>query len=180
MNEQSRFGQEFAIVPNIARVIAVICFALVQICLLGLLPHFAHHMKDVPPMPALVAISIFGGIILAIFVLLIGYVNADTKRRGMDSLLWTLLVIFVPKALGFIAYFLLRKPLLLPGCPKCGAGIGADFRFCAKCGYTMAPSCPHCGRGISRDYIVCPYCGKPVASSQPPVASSQPPVASSQ
>ncbi len=51
---------------------------------------------------------------------MIGYVNADSKRRGMNSLLWTLLVIFVPKALGFIAYFLLRKPLLIP-CPNCGA-----------------------------------------------------------
>ena len=79
-------------------------------------------------------------LILAIIILMIGYVNADSKRRGMNSLLWTLLVIFVPKALGFIAYFLLRKPLMMP-CPKCGTPVGSDFRFCPKCGYAVTPMC---------------------------------------
>ncbi len=163
MNGQSQFAREFAIVPRVARVIAVIAFAVVQVCLLGLLPHFVGQVKDVPPMAALVPISIVAGIFLAIIVLLIGYVNADSKRRGMNSLLWTLLVIFIPKALGFLAYFLLRRPLLT-GCPKCGAIIGSEFRFCPKCGHPFAPSCPQCGRHISGDYAWCPYCGKPVAA----------------
>ncbi len=120
-------------------------------------------------MPALVAISMFGGTILAIFVLLIGYVNADTKRRGMDSLLWTLLVIFVPKALGFIAYFLLRKPLMTARLPEMRrGGLALTFSFCAKCGYTMTPTCPHCGRGISGTTS----CVR-IAGSRWPVASRQ-------
>ena len=76
---------------------------------------------------------------------MIGYVYADSKRRGMNSLLWTLLVIFVPKALGFIVYFLLRKPLLIP-CPNCGTEVGSDFAYCPKCGHALAPTCSHCGR----------------------------------
>ena len=115
-------------------------------------------------MPALVAISIGGGIFLAIIVLMVGYVNADSKRRGMNSLLWTLLVIFIPKALGFLAYFLLRKPLLIP-CPNCGTEIGSDYRYCPKCGHAVTPMCGHCGATIQRDYAVCPYCGKPVSSA---------------
>ena len=162
MNEhKSHFRSELAIIPPVATAIAVLAFVLTQICLLGLLPHYE---RDIPPMPALVLISIFGGILLAIIILLIGYVNADSRRRGMDPLLWTLLVIFVPKALGFIAYFLLRKPLLLP-CPKCQWPVGADFRFCPKCGHALTPSCNHCGHAISRDYVVCPYCGKPVGAA---------------
>ena len=94
---------------------------------------------------------------------MVGYVNADSKRRGMNSLLWTLLVIFVPKALGFIAYFLLRKPLVMP-CPNCRTPVGSDFRFCPKCGYAVTPRCVHCGCSIQRDYVVCPYCGKPVSA----------------
>jgi hypothetical protein len=162
MNQaKSHFRRELAIIPAIATVIAVLAFALVQICLLVLLPHYE---RDIPPMPFLVLISICGGIVLAIIILMIGYVNADSRRRGMNSLLWTLLVILVPKALGFIAYFLLRKPLLIP-CPSCGTEVGSDFRYCPKCGHALTPSCRHCGRSISSEYVCCPYCGKPVGGT---------------
>ncbi len=161
MNGRSQFRRELAIIPSVARVIAVICFALMQIALLVLVPIYV-DAKDVPPKAALILISLFGGAILAIVILMIGYVNADSRRRGMNSLLWTLLVIFVPKALGFIAYFLLRKPLLTP-CPSCGTAVGSDFRFCPKCGHAVTPTCVHCGRSIQRDYACCPYCGKTVA-----------------
>jgi putative effector of murein hydrolase LrgA (UPF0299 family) len=164
MNQvKSHFRSELAIIPPVARAIAVLAFALMQICLLVLAPHHLKH-SDLPPMPALELISICGGIVVGIIVLLIGYVNADSKRRGMNSLLWTLLVIFIPKALGFIAYFLLRKPLLIP-CPTCGTEVGSDFRYCPKCGHALSPSCSHCGRSISSDYVCCPYCGKTVGAA---------------
>src|SRR5580693_6920222 len=162
MNGQSQFKREIAIIPGIAKVLAVVFFLILQIGLLVLVPHYV-DAKEVPPIPALIAISLFGGAFLVIIVLMIGYVNADSKRRGMNSLLWTLLVIFVPKALGFLAYFLLRKPLLMP-CPKCSTAIGSDFRYCPKCGYALAPSCSNCGRAIQGDFACCPYCGKPVVS----------------
>ena len=161
MNEKSHFSREFEIIPGFPKVLAVILFLVAQICLLVLVPHYAHEIKDVPPMPALVAISLVGGVFLAIIVLMIGYVYADSKRRGMNSTLWTLLVIFVPKAIVFIAYFLLRKPLMRP-CPHCGTNIGSDFRYCPKCGYAVTPMCAHCGHSIKHDYVVCPYCGKSV------------------
>jgi len=160
---KSTFRSELAIIPTVARVIAVVAFVLVQIALLVLVPTYC-NAKDVPPRPALIAISLFGGLIMAIIVLLVGYVNADSKRRGMNSLLWTLLVIFIPKALGFLAYFLLRKPLVM-ACPKCGTSIGSDFRFCPKCGYAITPTCVQCGRSINRDYVCCPYCGKTVGTA---------------
>ena len=169
MNEKSQLSREFAIVPNVARVLAVVAFLLVQVCLLVLLPHYVHG-SDLPPKGVMPLIAIVGGAFLALFVLLIGYVNADTKRRGMNSLLWTLLVIFIPKAIGFLAYFLLRKPLLVnatPTCPRCSAAVGPDFRFCSKCGHSFAPTCGHCGRSIQPDFAVCPYCGKPTSASAP-------------
>ncbi|HLI62757.1 MAG TPA: zinc ribbon domain-containing protein [Terriglobales bacterium] len=155
---KSTFRSEIAIIPTVAWWIALLGWVLVQVGLLGILPHHAGP-KDLPPMPWWSLISIVAGTVLAIIVLMVGYVNADSKRRGMNSLLWTLLVIFVPKALGFIAYFLLRKPLLIP-CPKCGTAVGADFRFCPKCGNAVTPMCSHCGRSIQYDSTFCPYCGK--------------------
>ncbi len=164
MNQaKSHFRSELAIIPRVAWVIAVLAFAIMQICLLVLVPRHISP-SEIPPMPFLVLISLGGGIFLAIIILMIGYVNADSKRRGMNSLLWTLLVIFIPKALGFLAYFLLRKPLLIP-CPNCGTSVGSDFRYCPKCGHALTPTCSHCGRAISGDYVCCPYCGRPVAAT---------------
>jgi len=160
---KSYFGDELAIIPRVAVWLAVLAFVLVQICLLTLAPHYLSH-SELPPRPWLPLISVIGGMFVSIIILLVGYVNADSKRRGMNSLLWTLLVIFIPKALGFLAYFLLRKPLQVP-CPQCGTAIGGDFRFCHKCGYKLSPTCAHCGRAISHDFVCCPYCGKPVAAA---------------
>src|SRR5450759_1498411 len=99
MNQaKSHFRSELAIIPPVAGAIAVLVFALMQIGLLGVLPRYA---KDLPPMPWWALISLCGGIVVGIIILLVGYVNADSKRRGMISLLWTLFVIFVPKRLGF-------------------------------------------------------------------------------
>jgi hypothetical protein len=162
MNQQrSRFRSELAIIPNLAIWIAVAAFVLMQVCLLGIAPHY---LTDLPPMPWFPIITVIAGLFLAIIIALVGYVYADSKRRGMNPVLWTLLVIFVPKALGFIAYFLLRKPLLSP-CPKCGTAVSAGFYFCQKCGNALAPTCAHCGRAISHDYACCPYCGKPLGAA---------------
>lgn len=163
MNQQSQFRREFAIIPAPARIVSVVVFGLVWIAMAVVAPHFD---KGLPPQGWWMLISFVISSILGVIILMIGYVYADSKRRGMNALLWTLLVIVVPKALGFIAYFLLRKPLMVT-CPNCSSVIGSDFRFCPKCGYSISPTCPHCGRGISRDYVCCPYCGKPVQSAPP-------------
>jgi len=173
MNQaKSHFRSELAIIPTVARVIAVLAFAITQICLLVLVPHYVNR-SEVPPMPFMVLISVGGGIIVGIIILMVGYVYADSKRRGMNPLLWTLLVILIPKAIGFIAYFMLRKPLLHP-CPNCGTPVGADFDYCQKCGHALKPFCCHCGRAISRDYVCCPYCGKPVAAAAMPIGGESP------
>jgi double zinc ribbon protein len=160
---RSHFEEELRIIPTGCAVVAVIGFAVVQVAFNVLIPTYVRH-RDVPPQPFLTLIGIVAGMVLAATLLLIGYVYADSKRRGMNALLWTLLVIVIPKAIGFIAYFLLRKPLLAP-CPNCRWPIGSDFAYCPKCGYAATPSCANCGRPIRRDYMCCPYCGKPVAAS---------------
>jgi Double zinc ribbon len=160
---RSHFEQELRIIPTGWTVAAVICFAVCQVAFNVLIPNHVRH-QDVPPQPFLTLIGVVAGLFLAAVLLLTGYVYADAKRRGMNALLWTLLVIFIPKALGFLAYFLLRKPLELP-CPKCGTPLAADFHFCQKCGYALAPTCAHCGRAVSRDFACCPYCGKAVGAA---------------
>ena len=121
------------------------------------------HDPHAPPFPARLFLGAMVGCVVAAYLLLVGYVNQDAKRRNMGQLLWTLLVIFIPNGIGFLAYFLLRKPLV-QSCPKCGELGEKGFHFCPKCGHSLLPTCGHCGQTVSADYVVCPYCGKVLAS----------------
>src|SRR3984957_10602829 len=79
-------------------------------------------------------LGLLAGVVIAIWILGVGYVNADARRRGMPPILWTLIVVFIPNLLGFLLYFALRRPIALP-CPHCGQATTAGQRFCAWCGY---------------------------------------------
>jgi zinc-ribbon domain len=79
-------------------------------------------------------LAVLAGAVIAIWILGVGYVNADARRRGMPPILWTLIVVFIPNLLGFLLYFALRRPIALP-CPHCGQPTTAGQRFCSWCGY---------------------------------------------
>lgn len=157
----SHFRDEFAIIPNF--MLALAGFGIAAMFFLFL---FAFPMVDphAPPFPLRVLGAFVGGTLVAVYLLLVGYVNQDAKRRDMGQLLWTLLVIFVPNGIGFLAYFLLRKPLI-QFCCKCGGQVEMGFHFCARCGCPLSPSCSSCGRAVSRDFVVCPYCGKALGAA---------------
>jgi len=106
----------------------------------------------------------FAGIVLGAWVLMVFYVNADAGRRQMNRLLWTLLVIFIPNAIGFIVYFLVRRPIGQP-CAKCRAIIRPGFSFCPACGEAVAPSCPACRHQIESGWANCAYCGTRLVGS---------------
>ncbi len=103
-------------------------------------------------------ILLMAGIIIPAATLLVFYVNADAKRRQMNRVLWTLLVIFVPNAIGFIVYFILRQPIASP-CPKCRSLVRQDFLVCPSCGHGLAPACPTCHRAVEAGWMNCAYCG---------------------
>jgi Double zinc ribbon len=120
-----------------------------------------------PPMslPAMVALGILGGTVLACYILLIGYVNGDAGRRGMSRLGWTLLAIFIPNALGIVLYFVLRKPRIAT-CPQCGAPLEPGFGFCPRCRHPLNPTCPKCQRPVNSGDKFCPYCGADLGAGE--------------
>lgn len=73
------------------------------------------------------------GALVAFWLLCVGYVYADARRRAMPAVLWVLVVIFIPNLLGFLLYFALRRPLGSP-CQNCGQLVAAEQRFCSWCG----------------------------------------------
>ena len=102
------------------------------------------------------------GAALALFIFLYGflvaYVYGDAKRRGMRHGLWALVAAIVPNALGFVAYFLLREPLLRP-CGTCGALSRRDLAFCPQCGRPLSRACPACRRPLETAWSHCAHCG---------------------
>ncbi len=93
---------------------------------------FSPRAAAVPGLPA--GLGLLVGVVIATWILGLGYVYADARRRGMPPILWTLIAAFIPNLLGFLLYFALRKPIALP-CPQCGQATPAGQRFCSWCGY---------------------------------------------
>jgi len=120
---------EFGVIPGPARILAalaVVVFFFVT---------FDHHRA----IALGTLIGLAGGAIAAAYFLLAGYVYADAARRGMPPIPWTALAVLVPNCIGFVLYFLLRKPILHP-CPACGRGVAPDAGFCPRCGQPQAPN----------------------------------------
>jgi hypothetical protein len=158
---KSKLQQELSIIPLGWTVAAFIGLVAVEVLFMFFIPRWSRG--DMPPKPWMDLLGTLGALLLGATILLTGYVYADAKRRQMNAILWTLLVLLIPKPIGFIAYFLLRKPLLV-ACPGCSSPVGSDFAYCPKCGHALAPSCSNCGRAIRQDFVCCPYCGKAVAA----------------
>ena len=45
-------------------------------------------------------------------------------------------------------------------CPKCGAEIAANAKFCPECGQKILHECPKCGAKVSPKQKFCPECGE--------------------
>lgn len=150
---RTTFSDEIRIISPVASAIALLALVALPILFYTVV---AHDPKAPPPLVRALGGGLIG-ILTAVYVLLIGYINRDAGRRGMSRLLWTLVAIFVPNALGILLYFILRKPRLV-SCPQCGTHVEPGFGFCPKCCFRLQPVCPHCQR-VQHGDVYCPYCG---------------------
>ena len=166
--EKLRFRDELKILPKwlvwtcvVKYVLAVIIAILINLSGINgdMWPHEFNGHPVISSL-ALAGVVTLVSLFLATWLLMVGYVNKDAKRRGMHSSLWTLLVIILSPAyfaIGFIIYFLVREPLPY-NCPKCEALVGPRFNFCPNCKCDLHPSCPQCKREVVEADKYCPYC----------------------
>jgi len=154
----SRFSEEFKVIPKPARIIAGFAYV-VALAFWILMLKFSHDpgLQGIPAV-AKVALVFLPGVVLVFYVLLIGYVNGDARRRGMRYVMWTLLAMLIPNAIGIILYFILRDPLMKP-CPGCSQIVRPGFTFCPHCGTSLQPTCSNCGKGVEISWANCPQCG---------------------
>jgi len=169
VKEQTQTGltAEIKIVPVWAWVLAgigLVCAPLAFTLVLARQP-------DAPPAWARPLLGLLLGLVLGCFLLLIGYINRDAKRRGMSPAFWTILAVIIPNALGIILYFLLRQPLRSAS-PQCGNAVQPGFNFCPRCSYKLSPSCPQCQRLVGVNDVYCPYCGTALHNQAAPVSSA--------
>jgi RNA polymerase subunit RPABC4/transcription elongation factor Spt4 len=146
--------EEIRLIPKVMIVVAVLIFLGMEALLV--IVAFRHD-PHAPPVAVQVLIATLAGSVLGFFTLLVGYVNRDAKRRGMNSKLWTALVLFIPNAIGYIIYFVVRQPIT-GACPQCGTTVNPAFNYCPKCKFNLHPACPQCHRGIEVGAAFCPYC----------------------
>lgn len=149
----SKLQDNLRVIPTPAKVTAWILSLAATVFVLVV----TNTAPDVP-MPAKVLLPIFMFAVVFTLAMLIGYVYGDARRRGMRYIMWTLLAIFVPDAIGIILYFILRDPLPV-SCPKCHTSVLSKYAFCPACGTPVKPMCPQCGKPVEPAWSNCAYCG---------------------
>jgi ABC-type Fe3+ transport system permease subunit/RNA polymerase subunit RPABC4/transcription elongation factor Spt4 len=171
--ENLRFWEEFHLVPTWLKALVAMLYLVAMVVAIAVNlaasknPNgnemFPPDLRYDPVMASLAMAGIVTAIslVMAVFIFMIAYVNRDAKRRGMNSALWTLLVLILSPGyliIGFLTYFLMREPLPYP-CPQCANSVGARFNFCPNCKCNLHPSCAQCKREIAETDKFCPYCG---------------------
>lgn len=161
--QRSAAGEDqLSMIPTWSIVLAVLVFAAIQYLFHGVMPHHKHEM-----LPMRLLAGYFWGTTFASYILLVGYVSRDVKRRSMPAALWMLVVVVMPGGIGAVLYFLLRQPLLTP-CPHCGTELTPNAHFCPQCQFQMAPVCGKCYRGVQITDVYCKNCGHDLAEDQAP------------
>ncbi|HEY7921725.1 MAG TPA: zinc ribbon domain-containing protein [Vicinamibacteria bacterium] len=170
----SRFDQEWGLVPTAARWLAVLV-SLAYAALMAavfLLPAWAagdrHAVLTLVP---IFLLALLGVVPIALWVLLVGYVFGDARRRAMNAVLWTLLAIFIPSGIGIILYFILREPIAVP-CPSCGTPARKGHAYCASCGGAVRRACAQCHQPVEASWRNCPSCGASLTAAVQPTASA--------
>ncbi len=159
---RSSASDDLAMVPWWSVVLAVLAFAGMQYFWNFLMPR-PHH--DFGPMRLLMGYS--WGTLVASYILLVGYVSRDVKRRNMQPALWMLIVVLMPGGIGAVVYFLLRQPML-SCCPHCSTEIASSYHFCPQCQFQMAPVCGRCYRGVEITDVYCKQCGHDLQEDEVP------------
>ncbi|HEY4358060.1 MAG TPA: hypothetical protein VGN16_20095 [Acidobacteriaceae bacterium] len=81
------------------------------------------------------------GMFIAVWLLCLGFVYVDARRRAMRPALWVAVVALIPHLIGFLLYFVLRQPIAAT-CAQCGQMIGMYQRFCSWCGSPQSSPAP--------------------------------------
>lgn len=85
-------------------------------------------------LPFILMISLFFFIIPIVISI---FVYRDAQSRGMNGLVWALIVIFVPSYIGLIIYFIVRENEGTYECANCHRSVKSNQDYCPNCGASL-------------------------------------------
>ena len=157
-------GNELKMIPLWSVILSLVVFAGIQVLSFwgrqAVQPHRGNPVMHVVG-------SYSWGAALASYVLLIGYISRDVKRRNMSAGIWMLIVLVMPGGIGAIVYFLLRQPMM-SRCPSCRTEVSTGFHFCPQCQFQIKPVCGQCFRGVHITDVFCVQCGHDLTQDEMP------------
>jgi hypothetical protein len=126
------------VVPKLVQVAAVAIVAAAVLIGLVVGCYALAHGEGLRPIFVYTGAALTTGLVIATWLLCLGFVFADSRRRGMRAPGWTLVAMLMPNLLGFLLYFVMRRPLAAP-CVSCSREIPLDQPFCSWCGSSRVP-----------------------------------------
>jgi len=154
------FGDRLKSIPSPAWVTGFLLAVPVTLALALGPMRLDHEMRSWPAIARIGLLTLPASFMFA-YSLLVGFIYADARRRGMRHVMWAWLSV-VPYFVGVILYFILRDPLPTP-CPTCRMDVPHTFAFCPGCGASIHPVCGQCGKSLQCEWLNCPHCGTRIA-----------------
>jgi hypothetical protein len=138
----------------------------------GFFPGVAHVFRDaghsINGVFSFIPLMVLPLAILALWVFVCVWVYRDAQGRGMNGLLWALLV-FIGHIIGLIIYLIVRseraarpqgsQAACCEKCASCGTEVRTGYTFCPNCGKPTKAVCPSCKKPVQPEWKVCPHCG---------------------
>lgn len=155
-------SEELKLIPRWSIVLAFVAFIGIQYLFFFVL-HQHHHS----PFALHVYFGTSWGALVAVYMLMIGYISEDAPRRNMGKWLWILLCIVLQGGIGPVIYFLLRQPVLSQ-CACCGTRVESNFNYCPQCAYKVLPNCGICHESVRISDLYCTHCGHDLAEDNTP------------
>jgi hypothetical protein len=160
-----RFSEELKLIPRWSVAASVFAFVAMQYIFWIVLPPYRHHGP--PPFGLRLYFALSWSSLAALYMLMVGYVCNDTKRRGMQARLWIIVCLVLPGGIGAVLYFLLRQPQISL-CPACGTRVQSTYHFCPQCAFQVSASCGRCFHSVRTTDLYCVHCGHDRATDDVP------------
>ena len=92
-------------------------------------------------------LGLLAGVVAGCYLLFIGYINRDAKRRGMSPTLWTIVAVIIPNA--WVSLFICpAAPSGAPLARSAASVVQAWIQLLPSLQLQAEPICPQCQRRL--------------------------------